>query len=173
MALDAQILLSILAHETSSGDISRTLRATPASYSLILGDGTGANQAQVVWSDARTIGAGGYEDLNFQALTDDRGTVALTTLKLIYLKNTSGAGSISLGTLFDVPYTRPANAFFHTPLSSDALGAGYQVRPGGLVVAADPGAAGYLVSASAKNFRVSGASGATYEIVLIGEGTVT
>jgi len=43
MALNAQITLSILAHETSSGDLSRTLRATPANYALSLGDGTGAN----------------------------------------------------------------------------------------------------------------------------------
>ena len=173
MALDAQILLSILAHETTSGDISRTLRATPASYSLSLSDGTGANQAQVVWSDARTIGAGGYEDLDLQALTDDRGTVAFTALKLIYVKNTSGSGNLLLGTLFDLPYTQPSARFVHAPLSSDGLGAGYQVKPGGAIVISDPGAIGYQVNISAKNFRISGASGATYDIVLIGEGTVT
>ena len=45
MALNAQIMLSILAHETSAGDMSKTLRATPATYSASLSDGTAAYQA--------------------------------------------------------------------------------------------------------------------------------
>ncbi|NBW16401.1 MAG: hypothetical protein EBR82_51315 [Caulobacteraceae bacterium] len=71
MALNAQIMLSILVHETSAGDLSRTLRATPASYSAVLSDGTAAYQAQVVWSDSRTL-AGLSETLNLASLADTR-----------------------------------------------------------------------------------------------------
>ena len=96
MALSAQVSLSILAHETSSGDLSRTLRATPATYSVVLSDGTAAYQAQVVWSDARTL-AGSSETLNLASLADTRDgasvTVTLTAVKAAYT----------------APYDTPAN----------------------------------------------------------------
>ena len=86
MALNAQIALSILAHETSIGDLSRTLRATPANYALSLTDGTGANQAQVVWSDSRTATTSN-DDLTLWNLSDTRDgasvTVAFTQIKLV------------------------------------------------------------------------------------------
>ena len=47
MALNSQINISLIAHETSSGDLSQTIRVTPASYAAALTTGTGANQAQV------------------------------------------------------------------------------------------------------------------------------
>ena len=71
MALSAQINLLLMAHETSSGDLSRTLRATPASYSLAIADGTGDNQAQVVWSASRTATTSN-DDLMLSALADTR-----------------------------------------------------------------------------------------------------
>jgi len=150
MALDAQILLSILAHETSSGDISRTLRATPASYSLILSDGTGANQAQVVWSDAATL-AGTSASLNASSLADDRGTISISAVKAMYFKNTSG------------------DTLTVTPATPGAFGGTYTVRAGGAVVVAAPDAIGL----AAGTLTIGGVAGQTYEIILIGEGTVT
>ena len=76
MPINAQVLLSVLSHESTSGDISQTLRVTPATYALSLGDGTGANQAQVAWSDSRTFPAGGEDSFAIRSLTDDRGTVS-------------------------------------------------------------------------------------------------
>jgi hypothetical protein len=149
MALDAQILLSILAHETSSGDISQTLRATPATYSLGLSNGTGANQAQVVWSDARTL-AGASETLNASSLTDDRGTVAMTALKAVYVKNSSTA------------------TLTFTPASAAAFGGTFHVRAGGAALAVASDATGM----AAGNLVVAGGAGQTYDIILIGEGTV-
>ena len=100
MALTAQIALSILAHETSSGDLSRTLRATPANYAIRLTDGTGANQAQVVWSDARTATTSN-DDLTLWNLSDTRDgasvTVAFTQVKLVYVKNTSSTQVLRIG----------------------------------------------------------------------------
>jgi hypothetical protein len=150
MALDAQILLSILAHETSGGDISQTLRATPATYSVSLSDGTGANQAQVVWSDSRTL-AGSSETLNASSLTDDRGTVAMTALKAVYVKNSSTA------------------TLTFTPASAAAFGGTFLVRAGGAALAVASDATGM----AAGNLVVAGGAGQTYDIILIGEGTVT
>jgi hypothetical protein len=151
MPLNAQILLSVLAHETDSGDISRTLRATPATYSLSLADGTGENQAQVVWSDSRTL-SGASETLNASSLTDDRGTVALSALKAVYVRNASTA------TLTVTPSG-----------SAAAFGGTHHVRPGGVAVAVAPDATGMAAGEAV----VAGSAGATYDIILIGEGTVT
>lgn len=165
MALDAQILLSILAHESTSGDISQTLRATPASYSLTLSTGTGANQAQVVWSDAGTIGIAGDDILNVAGLTDDRGTVAFTAVKLIYLRNT---GSVPLNLIGNGDWATGPQKLPNT--------SNYEIPAGGCWLATNPTAAGWSVGASPKYLTIqnqSASTAATYEIVLIGEGTVT
>lgn len=150
MALDAQILLSILAHETESADISRTLRATPATYSLTLSDGTAANQAQVVWSDSRTL-SGATDVLDAAALTDDRGTVNIAALKAVYIRNT-GTATLTA-----------------TPSSAAAFGGTYHIRAGGAAAAFASDATGMAVG----TLTVAGGSGQTYDIVLIGEGTVS
>lgn len=154
MALDAQVLLSILAHESSSADIARSLRATPATYSLALADGGGANQAQVVWSDSRTLAASS-ESLNPAALIDDRGTVTLTAVKLAYLRNTHA--SIDLAAASDT--------FGQTGGSPSSVA----VPAGSAMLLAVPTAAGR----TAATVTVSGSVGGTYDIVIIGEGSVS
>ena len=168
MALDAQVLLSILSHESSAGDISRTLRVTPASYSLTLSDGTGANQAQVAWSDSGTFPQGGEATIPIRSLADDRGTVTMTSVKLLYIKNT---GSV----LFTI---RAGSA-----LQECWDGLGYSndtgepgettIRPGAVLVLADPTAAGIAVNTAADTIYLLGNEGQTYEILLIGEGAIS
>ena len=152
MALNAQITLSILAHESSSGDLSRTLRATPASYALSLTDGTGANQAQVVWSGTRTL-SGASETLDLSSLSDTRDGAAvvtsLTAVKVAYLKNTHASIGLTA--------------------SGGPFGTACSIPAGGAAVHVDPTAAGL----SASGVTVTGSAGATYDIILIGEGTVT
>ena len=165
MALDAQVLLSILSHESSAGDISRTLRVTPASYSLALSDGTGANQAQVAWGDSGSIDQAGDITPNLAALTDDRGTVAFSSIKLIYIRNT-GAASINLignGDWDAGPQKLP-----------DA--SNYEIPPGGVWLATNPSAAGWSVGPSNEYLTMMNGNesiAATYEILLIGEGTIS
>jgi hypothetical protein len=153
MPLSAQIMLSILAHETSAGDLSRTLRATPASYSAVLSDGTAAYQAQVVWSDSRTL-AGSSETLNLATLADIRDgaavSVAITAVKTVYIKNSHASASLT---------------FAGSPLPAGGLA----VATGGVYTQVDPTATGM----TAGTITVTGSAGATYDIVLIGEGTVT
>lgn len=150
MALDAQILLSILAHESSNGDVVRSLRATPATYSLVLSNGTAANQAQVVWSDSRTL-SGSTDVLDATALTDDRGTVNMTALKAVYIRNT-GTATLTA-----------------TPSSAAAFGGTYHIRSGGAAAAFASDATGM----AGGTLTIAGGSGQTYEIVLIGEGAVS
>lgn len=152
MALNAQILVSILAHETSNDGLGQTVRATPASYSRSLTDGTGESQAQVVWSAARTL-AGSSETLDSAALPDNRAgvpaTVTMTAVKLAYARN---SGTVAL-------------SFAGAPFPAT----GITVAPGGCVSQIDSSAAGM----NASGITVTGSAGATYDILLIGEGTVT
>lgn len=161
MPLNAQILLSILAHETSSGDLSRTLRATPVSYALSLTDGTGANQVQVVWSDSRTL-SGSPDTLTLGSLTDDRGTVTFTAIKVIYIKNNGSATMLwSDGTWGGSPF-------------DDIAASSVNIRPGGVLAIAAPDAGGFSVSSGSQTIVLSSAtSGVAYEIVLIGEGSIS
>jgi len=158
MPLNAQILLSILAHESSSGDISETLRATPTSYSLELTDGTGANQAQVVWSDARTIAAGGTDNLNLASLSDDRGSIAFSQVKAIYARNTHATENMKIG-------GSGAGAFGGLPATVNRT-----LPPGGAYLMTAPTAGGFDGGLFAQ-FSSPGGE-VTYEIILIGEGTI-
>jgi hypothetical protein len=160
VALNAQLTLSILAHESSAGDLSRTLRATPVSYALSLGDGTGANQAQVAWSDSRSIGTT-PEDLDLRSLSDTRDgaavAVAFTAIKAVYVRNTHATASLVVG----------GGSF-------SGLGS-LAIPPGGVYFVTAPSDGGFTVNpAAAVNARFAAASGTvTYDIVFIGEGTVT
>ena len=154
LALDAQVLLSILAHETSSGDISRTLRATPASYSLSLAYGTGANQATQVWSDSGSVDANGTT-FNTTALADVVAGVQTQknfgNLKCVYVRNTSAAASMTL-------------AFAQwTGLPSSMI-----IRSQGVFIAIAPNTNGYATAGLGHSFTLSSSIGASYEVLLIG-----
>jgi hypothetical protein len=169
MALNAQILLSILAHETSSGDISQTLRATPATYSLTFGDGTGANQAQIAWSDSRTIPGGGQDQIPLRVLTDDRGSVSFTAVKAMYIRNTSQSPiQLALGEALQEAWTSgPGYAVDGNNYGETNIAAG------GCLFFSDPTAGGAVVPQNEDTIYINGGAGLTYEIILIGEGTVT
>lgn len=167
MALNAQILFSIVAQESSSGDMFSQMRVTQASYAASLTDGTGANQAQIAWSDSRVVGASESDDLVLTALVDDRGTVSFSSIKSWYVKNTSQY-QVTLGRdqQGDVLPTNPWSGWVY------GNGTGFTMSPGGAIAHCSPSASGEGVAAGSR-IRVSAAEGATYDIVLIGEGTVS
>lgn len=165
MPLNAQLTLSILAHETSSGDLSRTLRATPVSYAVSLADGTGANQAQVAWSASIAAATTGTS-LDLRSLSDTRDGAAVTVgfsgIKAIYVRNTHATNSLLVG-------GSTIGGFVGLPFSQ-AL----SVPPGGVYFFSAPSDAGLAVSANSWIARFTGSGGScTCDIVLVGEGTVT
>lgn len=154
MALNAQVTLSVVAHESSAADLARALRVTSAAYSASISDGTGAGQAQIAWSDSRTLGASS-DSLNPASLSDTRDgaavTVAFTAIKVIYIKNSHASNSITVTS---------------TTLSSSGS---VTVEPGACLAVAAATAAGKTPA----NFTVAGAAGTTYDVALLGNGTVT
>lgn len=162
MALNAQIALSIVAHESSSSDLASEMRVTPATHAMMLTTGTGANQAQVVWSESASVGEGDEVIHSFAALADDRGSVAMTAAKVIYVRNT---GSLALEVS---PYQWSTG-----PVPSGTV---ISVQPGGAVVFTAPTATGWSTSGAGAGILVANSNSGVsvgYELMLIGEGTVS
>lgn len=164
MTLEADILFSIVANETDAGDYAKDVRTTKVEYFTELTDGTGANQANLVWSSAATFD-GVYRPLglgfSFDSVTDDRGSGSFSAIKFIYIKNT---GEIEFSCLLTSDW--PGGPVF------SAASSGLQLQPGGAVAYFAPTAGGYPTAGSRLAFEVDGGV-ASYEVVLIGEGTIT
>jgi len=160
MALSAQIALSIIAHETTSGDLSSQMRVTPSTFAMMLADGTGANQAQVAWSDSYAWTDGTSVPYLLYGLPDDRGTLALSALKVLYIKNK--------GT---TPILVNVTSFATAPIQN---GGKVEVQGGGAAVFIAPTAGGWAVggASSMTISRATESSSADFDITFIGEGTI-
>lgn len=163
MDLTAQILLQIAAVETSTADLSATVTTTNVSRSISFATGTGANQAQVAWSDSRTIDALGEDTPDLAALDDARGTVAFTAIKLIYIRNTGAQ-----------PIVWDGNGDWDTGPQKTPDTSSYEIPPGGIYLASNPSAAGWAVGASGEYVTIlnDNATAGSYDILLIGEGSI-
>jgi hypothetical protein len=147
VSLSAEVFFSIVAVETDTADIARNSRVTRADYFQALTEGTAANQAQIVWSDSRV--SGGSDTLQLDNLSDTRDgasvSVVFSAVKTIYVRNTGSTHTLTLTGSFSA-----------------------SVAPGGVFAVVNPSAAG----ASASTLSVTSAVGATYDIVVVGEGTI-
>ena len=167
MSLEAQVLLSFLAHETDVTDVGRKTRITPVNYWQAFTDGTGAGQAQIVWSDSGTATTT-PTDLNLAALPDTRDgaavTVTFTAVKAVFVRNKSTTNALNVGGSFALT---AAAVFPATVL--------YQVAAGGCYCVVSPTDEGITINPNGVRIaRVAAASGtADYDIVFIGEGTIT
>jgi hypothetical protein len=155
MPLNAQVAVSIVAHETAAGDLSRAMRVTPATYAMLFTDGTAANQAQVVWSAVRVCA--GNDTIQLSSLPDTRDgaavTVSFTAVKALYVRNTHATNLLGLSTSLN-----------------NSIG----VVPGGVFLVVNPSNTGATSNiGAAVNHFITATAGTTYEIVIIGEGTVT
>ncbi len=167
MDLTAQILLQIAAVETSTADLSATVTTTNVSRSLSFATGTGPGQAQLVWSDSRTIAASGTDTLDLADLADDRGTVVLSAVKAIYIRNT-GAAALNLSGV------GPPEDWEAGPVKTPS-GSLLEIPAGGMYLATNASAAGWAVGSSPQLVTVINASttaAASYDILLIGEGSI-
>jgi hypothetical protein len=162
MALSAQISLSIISHETTSGDISSQMRVTPATYAIALADGTGVNQSQIAWSSSDTA-TNATSEIFLQGLSDDRGNVSLSAVKVIYIRNKSSL------------YSLIATIDNWTTLDLTLLPFNAMIRPGGVLVFTNPTESGWTTTASSAILLAAGGEGESveYDIMLIGEGTVS
>ena len=130
---------------------------------LTLTSGTGANQANVLWKDTRTLADGANESLNLHdgSLKNGFGdSVAMTKLKILYIKNKSTDANCVVGAA-----TNPV------PLFGDAASDTLKIHPGGTAVIVAPDADGINV-VTGVNLKIlhdgSGTSTMTYDIIAVG-----
>ena len=144
------------------GGVEQTLKySTAAAFT----DGTGANQAQKLFTDQRTLAASANESLDLSGVLQDvfGATLTFTKIKAILVKAAEGnTNNVVVGGAASNGWVGPFGD------TTDTVA----VKPGGTVMFVAPDANGYAVTAgTADQLKVanSGAgTGVTYDIVIVG-----
>ena len=128
-------------------------------------DGAGANQAQKLFTDQRTLAASANESLDLSGVLADvfGAAITFTKIKAILVKAADGnTNDVVLGGAASNAWVGPFGASTHT----------VAVKPGGTVMFVAPDANGYPVTAGTgdllKVANSAGGSGVTYDIVIVG-----
>lgn len=124
---------------------------------LAVGSGTAANQADVLWSDLRTLTTTA-EDLDLQTLTDANGT-ALALAEVMAIMIEVGASNSS-NLVLEPGASNGWAAMFGT--------AGLILRPGSTFLVACPTNPAWAVGASTKVLNVENLGTGSYRITILG-----
>lgn len=158
--------MSLAGTFTSDNDLSTVTQAFNYTKSQAFTNGTGADQANMVWSDQRTISASGTDDLDLSgSLTNAFGTtISFTSIKGIIVYAASGnTNDVLVGGDGSAPLAEWVSD------TSDVL----VVKPGGMFALMNPAANGYAVTNSTADVlqiaNSSSGTSVTYDIILIGE----
>lgn len=165
MGLTSDIQMSVTGKHTGTLDLGTPTLQFGLSAPISLASGTGANQADRVFTDTRTLAASANEDLDLAGVLIDAFGQAITFVKIKAVIIKAAAGNTN-----NVRVTRPASNGFPLYL---AAGDGEDVPPGGVIAKVAPGAAGWGTVTPATgdliNVANSGAgTSVTYDIVIIG-----
>jgi hypothetical protein len=155
------ILFNIL--NTKVDDLSTISDPITIDRTISLADGSGANQADVIFRDTRTLADGANEVLDLYAsgsLLDAFGTaLTIETLKVLYLKNKSSDATLLVG-----GGTTPIG------LCADATDI-IKIPPGGILIWSAPDATGLDITTN-KNLKLehdgTGSSSMDIELIAIG-----
>lgn len=158
--------LAVSLSSTQTNPLDLATGRTPLDYvtTMVLSSGTGANQADRIFHDQRTLAASGTEDLDLAGvLTDSFGaTITFARIKAVLITAASGNTNV-------VNLTR--TAVNGVPLFT-AAGDGISILPGGGFAWWSPGATGVVVTAGTGDLLTVTNGGAgtsvTYDVVIIG-----
>lgn len=164
-----RLTTSIVGTMTRSMDLVAPQVDIVRKYQQDYGDGTGIDQAQFIFSDTRPLAATTAENVDLSgALANPLGsTLVFSAVKelLIHAADTN-VGNLKIGEGI-------ANAFVG-PFGAGSVG--IQVPPGGLLHLSNPSAAGWAVTGGSGDLlKVEnlGAGSASYDIIIVGEGTAS
>jgi hypothetical protein len=149
---------------SSALDLVTVVSPIDISDQLDLASGTGAGQADMQWSDRRTLAASATEDLDLAgSLTGPFGTtLTFARIKAVYVKASTGNTNA-------VQVTRPAS---NGAVLFMAAGDGISLAAGERFAWWSPTAAGKAVTAATGDLLTftnsSSGTGVTYDIVVIG-----
>jgi hypothetical protein len=160
MAISALITLNIAANEVTTSPGLTFQIATADDFAPDLTEGTELEQVELAYSQTQTASTSATATISVLSLYDERGTVAFSAVKLIYLKN-RGPGTAWIGGAF--PFG-----------DGDEL----ELSPGAVTMSCDPSALGFPVDTtgtafSTFTFRSGDETTVAVDIILLGEGTIT
>lgn len=163
MALTTRLTARVETTYTGSLDLATPTTALDYLKRLDWTSGTGSDQADLMWSDQRTLAGSTAEDLDLAgSLTDEFGnTLTFSLVKGIVIYSAAANGDI-------LKVGGDANGLVNWVASATDI---VQVRPGGLLALFAPDATGYSVTAGTGDVlqvENADASAATYDIVIIG-----
>jgi hypothetical protein len=165
MPLSMRAALTLAADLTSALDMQTGNAPLSFSRQINFSDGAGANQANRLWADQRTLAASATEDLDLAGVLTDAFGVAITFARvkaLIVAAALGNANNVVIGGAASNQFVGPFGAATHT----------LAVRPGGLLALFAPDATGYAVTAGTGDLLKVANSGAgtpvTYQIVVVG-----
>jgi hypothetical protein len=165
MTLSSKLVAQVVAEQRNSLDLAAGSFPLTLRQVIELADGTGANQANQVFSDRRTLAASATDSLDLAGgLVDAFGaTLTMARVKALYVAAAStNANTIRIG-------GAATNAW---ATWVDAADNEIVLRPGGMFLLAAPDATGYPVTAATGDLLeiVNGGAGTpvTYDIVIIG-----
>jgi hypothetical protein len=165
MALTTKLVTTLVATLTDPLDLSTPSDALSYAARTTLSTGTGANQANMMWHDKRTIAASTDEDLDLAGtLVNGLGDVQTFARVKALLVSAAAANTNNVNVTSDGTAGVPGLFL--------ALGDGVVVRPGGLFLWVAPDATGAVVTATTGDLLTVANSGAgstvTYDVVIIG-----
>jgi hypothetical protein len=146
-------------------DLSAVTQAFNYAKNYNITNGTGADQANMIWADQRTIAASSTDDLDlYGGLTNSFGTtINFTSIKgIIVVAASTNTNDVIIG--------GDSNALVQwVGAANDTV----VVKPGGMFALVNPSANGYAVTDSTGDIlqiaNSSSGSSVVYDIILLGE----
>jgi len=93
MALTSELRVKFTATQTGSNDLGNPRFLPSLDKVLQFTSGTGANQADIVWTDERTLAASGSEDLDLAGALTDAFGATITAVELVAIIIVADAGN--------------------------------------------------------------------------------
>lgn len=166
MTLTAKLSLDFTATHTGANDFGGPDFEPRFRHIANIANGTGDDQADILWMDERTIAASGSEDLDLAgALTDAFGST-ITAVEIVGIIIDAAAGNTN-----DVVVGNGSQPVINGPFGGDGTQV-INVKPGGLFVwfAPDDGDGIPVTATSADDLGVANSSsgtGVTYRIAIL------
>ncbi len=164
--LTAKITTSIVARQTSTLDLTAPEADVTKSYVEDYSDGTVADQAQLIFTDSRTVAGSGTDNLDLAGVLSGAlgATLTFAGVKEIIVKNKSAANQLRIG-------KKIANGFAG-PFDQTAGALGVIVEANGILHLRNASAAGWAVThetADQLSVENLGATATDYDIIIIGK----
>lgn len=164
MSLASRIVAQIDATQTGALDLGSASAKIAAGIALQLASGVGANQADLVFSDERTISASSSENLDLAGVLVDGLGATLTFAKikaLLVVADAANTNDVVIGNAASNGFVGPFGAATHT----------LAVKPGGVALVACPGTGWSVTPSTGDILKVANSGGTTsvkYRIIVVG-----